>query len=115
LYLGFNDFVKVNVELGKGRARVIGACCGYRKKDFDKVGGFNEKLQTLEDFDLSERISKLGKIRYTQKTMVLVSTRRIVEWGKRKSIEKYLALYLRHLLTERGVRKLPELDYRPVR
>jgi len=115
LYLGFNDFVKVNVELGKGRARVIGACCAYRKRSFDEVGGFNEKLQTLEDFDLSERMSKLGKIKYTQETMALVSTRRIVKWGKGKSIEKYLSLYFRHLLTERGLRHIPEIDYRPVR
>jgi glycosyltransferase involved in cell wall biosynthesis len=115
LYLGFNDFVKVNVEHGKGRARVIGACCAYKKRSFDDVGGFNEELQTLEDFDLSERVSKLGKMKYTQKTMALVSTRRIVEWGKGKSIEKYLRLYFRHLLTERGLKHIPEIDYRPVR
>ncbi len=116
LFLGFNEFVKVNVELGKGRARVVGACCGYRKRSFDQVGGFNEALQTLEDFDLSERISKLGKIKYIQETMALVSTRRIIKWGKRKSVEKYLSLYLRHLLTERGLKHVSKkIDYQPVR
>ena len=116
LFLGFNEFVKVNVELGKGRARVVGACCGYRKRNFDEVGGFNEALQTLEDFDLSERISKLGKIKYTQETMALVSTRRIIKWGKRKSVEKYLSLYFRHLLTQRGLRHISKkIDYQPVR
>jgi len=115
LYMGFNDFVKVNVEHGKGRARVVGSCCGYKKDVFDEIGGFNEELETLEDFDLSERMSRLGTIKYTQTTMALVSTRRIDEWGKRKSIEKYMRLYFRHLLTERGFRKLPEIDYRPVR
>ena len=65
---------------------------------------------------IPERISKLEKIKYTQETMALVSTRRIIKWGKRKSVEKYLSLYFRHLLTERGLKHISKkIDYQPVR
>lgn len=117
LFLGFNEFVKINTERGKGRARVVGACCAYRKSIFNLVGGFNEELETLEDFDLSERISQHGKIQYVQETMSLVSTRRIDKWGRIKSVKQYLSLYLTHLISDSGIklhfRKME--DYSPVR
>ena len=117
LFLGFNESVKINTERGKGRARVVGACCAYRKNIFDLVGGFNEKLETLEDFDLSERISKHGKIQYLQETMSLVSTRRIDKWGRIKSVKQYLSLYLTHLISESGIKLHFQkiVDYSPVR
>ncbi|WP_455364241.1 glycosyltransferase [[Eubacterium] cellulosolvens] len=117
LFLGFNEFVKINVELGQGRARVVGSCSAYRRSAFDKVGGFNEEVDVLEDFDLSERVSKLGKIEYTEETMALVSTRRIARWGRVRSVEKYLSLYLKHLFSEKGFKThAPQIeDYQPIR
>ncbi|WP_455277642.1 glycosyltransferase [[Eubacterium] cellulosolvens] len=117
LFLGFNEFIKRTMERGKGKAKIVGACCAYRKSSFDQVNGFNEGLTTLEDFDLSERISKLGKIKYIENTMALVSTRRIAKWGRIKAVERYLSLYLKHLLSKRGLdlRSLIKVDYKPIR
>lgn len=117
IFLGVNRFVKFNIEHGRGNARVVGACCAYRKSVFDEVGGFDEELEALEDFNLSEKISNLGKIKYVKETMALVSTRRITKWGKIKSIEKYTSLYLKHLLSERGFDQfsIKKGSYKPIR
>jgi GT2 family glycosyltransferase len=53
------------------KPQVLGACCGYKKYAFDKVGGFDEKLKTFEDLDLSERITKYGKIVFNNKTFAI--------------------------------------------
>lgn len=117
IFLSVNAFVKLNIGRGKGNARVVGACCAYKKSYFDQVGGFNEKIGALEDFDLSEKISLLGKIKYLEGTIALVSTRRIAKWGKVKSIQKYISLYLKHLLTEKGFEKfsIKKESYEPIR
>ena len=44
-----------------------------RKKDFWRVGGFNEKLATCEDVDLSYRLLKLGNI-VSDKRIVVTHT-----------------------------------------
>jgi glycosyltransferase involved in cell wall biosynthesis len=117
LFLGFNEFIKRTVERGKGKAKIVGSCCAYGKSTFDQVNGFDEKIKTLEDFDLSERVSKLGEIKYIENTMALVSTRRIAKWGRIKAVERYLSLYLKHLLNKRGLdlRSLVKIDYKPIR
>ncbi len=117
IFLAVNGFVKLNAERGKGHARVVGSCCAYRKSVFDEVGGFDEAIGALEDFNLSERISNLGKIKYVEKTMALVSTMRIARWGKIKSVKNYTSLYLKHLLREKGLSQfsIKGEDYRPIR
>lgn len=117
IFLGVNGFVKLNAERGKGNAKVVGACCAYRKSSFDESGGFDEKVGALEDFDLSEKISKLGKIKYVEETLALVSTRRITKWGKIKSVKNYTSLYLKHLLREKGFTQFSIKDdsYKPIR
>ena len=117
IFLGINGFVKLNAEHGKGHARVVGSCCAYRKSVFEKVGGFDEEIRALEDFNLSEKISNLGKIKYVEETLALVSTRRIAKWGRIKSVKNYTSLYLKHLLREKGLGQfsIKEESYKPVR
>jgi cellulose synthase/poly-beta-1,6-N-acetylglucosamine synthase-like glycosyltransferase len=62
-----NIFVKSTILTKK--PQVLGACCGYKKYAFEKVNGFDEKFKTLEDFDLSERITKYGKIVFNNKNI----------------------------------------------
>jgi glycosyltransferase involved in cell wall biosynthesis len=110
IYWFFNQFVKVSITAGK--PQVAGMCCAYRRNAFEKIGGFNENIKTLEDFDISKRISKLGKIVFTDSTFVMSSPRRIKRWGKTKAAAKYIKLYLNYLLTGKG---LGINEYKPIR
>jgi len=110
LYWSFNQFMRKSMETKK--PQIPGICCAYRKKAFEKVGGFNEYLDTLEDFELSERISKEGKIMYIQNTLALTSNRRIRKWGRIKSIRKYLRLYFNYILRKKTFNRN---EYKPIR
>jgi cellulose synthase/poly-beta-1,6-N-acetylglucosamine synthase-like glycosyltransferase len=106
----FNRYAKSSIQ--RKRARVAGACCAYRKKVFEKIGGFNERLETYEDLDLSERISKFGKIAFIENTLALTSVRRLKAWGIRKAAGKYIISHFKYLLTGKGM-KIKE--YKPIR
>jgi len=108
-YWVFNQFSRGSVRLKPQIPGIIMAC---KKDAFEAIGGFNEKMKILEDFDFSERISKLGKVKIVSSTFVLTSPRRFKKWGRAKGAARYLAFYLGYLLTgkDTGARL-----YRPVR
>jgi glycosyltransferase involved in cell wall biosynthesis len=110
LYWIFNQFVRVSIKIKK--PKVAGACCAYRRDAFEKIGGFNEEIETLEDFDVSKRIIKFGEIKFLDSVFVLTSTRRIRKWGKVKAIIRYLELLLNYILKGKGV---GINKYRPIR
>ena len=93
-------------------AYVGGLFCAYRKNIFERVGGFDEKLIACEDYDLSKKISKYGKIIQLDKPLVLVSTRRVKKWGFLKTTWKYLKIYLNYVIFRKSIK--PK-DYKPVR
>jgi len=101
LYWFYNQFSKNSIKVGK--PQVAGMFMATKKEMFDLVGGFDEKLKILEDYDFSKRISKLGKVKIVESTFVLTSPRRIEKWGKAKGAAKYLAIYLAYLLTGKDV------------
>lgn len=61
--------------------RITGLNFAVRREAFDKVGGFNGSLITYEDWDLSRRIKKVGRIAYASKAFVNTSARRVNAWG----------------------------------
>ncbi len=93
-YLIYNFNVKMSIKLNS--PMVAGSCCGYRKDSIEKVGGFSETSHLFEDFDLSRRISKLGKIMIIKNHVVLSSTRRLDYLGVWGSLT-YLTNYLKFL------------------
>jgi len=101
LYWFYNQFSKNSIKVGK--PQIAGMFMATKKEIFDLVGGFDEKLKILEDFDFSERISKFGKVKIVESTFVITSPRRIEKWGKARGAVKYLAIYLAYLLTRRDV------------
>jgi glycosyltransferase involved in cell wall biosynthesis len=109
-YWAINRYIKSSTK--KKKAKVAGICCAYRKSTFEKVGGFDEKLETYEDINLSERISKFGKIAFVEDTLALTSVRRLKAWGTVKVVEKYVGSHIRYLLTGKG---MGIKEYRPVR
>jgi len=96
LYRAFNQFMIMSIKSKK--AQIPGVCCIYRKSAFEKVGGFDERLDTLEDYELSKKISKLGKIVFVKDTFALTSMRRVESWGRMESVRKYIRLYLKYVL-----------------
>ncbi len=110
IYWSVSQLVKKTVQLKS--PQIGGLFCAYRKDAFDKVNGFNESFDTFEDFDMSKRISKLGRIGFLEDIVAFSSTRRIDNWGNTSATKKYLSMYLRYIITGNGT---PIKDYKPIR
>ncbi len=72
-------FVKLSILLG--RPSIVSSNFAVRTESFTKAGGFDPKLLTYEDWDLSMKLKKFGKIVYLDDAIVHTSARRIVAWG----------------------------------
>ncbi|MDE1851164.1 MAG: glycosyltransferase [Candidatus Micrarchaeota archaeon] len=72
-------FVKASIALG--RPSIVGSNFAVRRSAFEKARGFDERLMTYEDWDLSSRLKRLGKIAYSDDAVVNTSIRRIAAWG----------------------------------
>lgn len=79
-----NNYVKLLNFIGVGMMR--GECQVIRKKIYDEVGGYNYNLYAGEDFELSTRIRKLGKILFEKNIIIYESPRRYHAWGYIKII-----------------------------
>ncbi len=101
-------FVKSSILLG--RPSVVGLNFAVKKSAFDKIGGFNEDYATYEDWDLSLRLRKHGRIKYVDDAVVHTSTRRINAWGVSGFFGYHVGNIARyHLL------KKPKEHYEPIR
>ena len=96
VYMFHNNFSRASIKVG--RPQVAGFFCAYRRTAFEKIEGFDETVGVLEDYHLSQRIVKLGKIEFVTDTIVLTSHRRLKEWGFRVP-QKYLTAWIRLLAT----------------
>ncbi|VVB77097.1 Glycosyltransferase AglE [uncultured archaeon] len=101
-------FVKSSILVGK--PSVVGSNFAVRKKVFDRIGGFNEKYITYEDWDLSLRLRKAGRIAYLDDAVVYTSVRRIAKWGMFGFFIYHTTNVLRYYLLKR-----PNEEYEPVR
>ncbi|KAB2909583.1 MAG: glycosyltransferase [Ignavibacteriales bacterium] len=63
--------------IGMGR----GECIIVKRDKFVETGGFDESLPAGEDFELFNRLIKLGKVKYSSKIKVFESPRRFREAG----------------------------------
>lgn len=75
----YNHYFRLlnSLKLGMGR----GECIIVRRSDFGKIGGFNQELPAGEDFDLFNRLIKLGNVEYSNKIKVYESPRRFRKLG----------------------------------
>ncbi len=64
-----------------GRPNVAGSCVAYRKKDFDAINGFDTETHSAEDMDLTQRISKRGRVAFFFHVVVPTSDRRVHKLG----------------------------------
>ena len=101
-------FVKASILLG--RSSVVGLNFAVRKSSFDKARGFNPRYVTYEDWDLSLRLRKLGRIAYLGDATVRTSARRVKAWG----IYGFFAFHVGNMLRYNMGRE-PKRHYEPVR
>lgn len=70
----------------KSGGMLSGTMFWFRRKDFDRIGGFDESLVSLEDMDFARRLKALGK-KYHKKygtlrrSYVITSSRKFDEFG----------------------------------
>ena len=69
------------------------SCISYRREPFIKMGGFREDLSACEDYDLALRLSKHGKMVFTDKITIYMSPRRLREW----TCLGYIVRYFKYL------------------
>jgi GT2 family glycosyltransferase len=101
-------FVKASILIG--RPSVVGSNFAVRSSSFRKVGGFNEKFLTYEDYDLSLRLRRQGEIRYLDDAVVHASIRRVKAWG----IFGYFSYHMGNIIRYSLVKK-PKETYEPIR
>jgi glycosyltransferase involved in cell wall biosynthesis len=81
-----------------GHPWLTGFNMAVRSDAYHKCGGFNSKINSQEDLDLTFRIRKLGKIVYARDMVVTTSNRRFKDglvkgfWGYEKSAIDYFVL-----------------------
>ena len=78
-----------------------GASCAFRTNAFRKIEGFDEKLLTSEDHDISRRIRRIGKAAFNDNIRAFTSHRKFLE-----NEEKAFFLYIKDILQYFFVRKI---------
>ena len=101
-------FVRFSILIGM--PSIVGANFAVRRREFIREGGFNENMLTYEDWDLSMRLRKLGRICFLKNAIVHTSVRRISEWGIVGFLKYYTGNIARYTLF-----KKPKEDYKAVR
>lgn len=99
IYMFYNAFARMSTVVRK--PQIAGMFCTYRKDAFDKVGGFSEDCGIYEDFHLSLRIGKLGRVQFVMPALALTSHRRLQKMGLRIP-ERYIRGWLKLMLTGRS-------------
>ena len=83
-YAVHNNYVAFLNMIGMGMGR--GECQVVKKDDFRHVGGYNAELVAGEDFDLYRRLTKIGRVKFERKLVVLESPRRFRKYGYLKTV-----------------------------
>lgn len=78
-----------------------GASCAFRTDAFWKIKGFDKKLLTSEDHDISLRVRKLGKVAFDDNIVAFTSHRKFLENER----EAFL-LYMKDILEYFFLRKI---------
>jgi len=101
-YLWFMDKV--------GKPVPIGSNLAFKRKAYEKIGGFNKNIITAEDLELTKRLSEVGTIAYNPNSIVYVSMRRVRKWGYPKYIKFHVTNAIKYYRTGKS-----HDSYEPIR
>jgi glycosyltransferase involved in cell wall biosynthesis len=79
-YLGFISYI-ANRYVFRAASMLQGGNFVVRRRAMDKIGGYNLQYGFGEDADLSRRLHKVGKVKFTFKLPMYASGRRIAKEG----------------------------------
>lgn len=106
------DFLTTYVK----KPHAPGIVIAVRKNIFEKIGGFDEKLKVMEDHDFAMKVGKFGIFKFSKKTCVYTSTRRMNKWGGLGLIKKYSKIYLKYFIDKKKFEKdIKRIQYETVR
>jgi GT2 family glycosyltransferase len=100
--------VKFFISIGK--PSTISSNLAVSKQAFQKIGGFNESMKTYYDWDLSNRIRKLGKVVFVPQAIAKTSVRRVKKWGMAKYFLYHAGNAVKYHLSHKS-----RDDYEPIR
>lgn len=75
-----------------------GDCMIIRRKDFERLQGFNPNLKTAEDFELFGRLAKVGEVGYFWRRTAAMSPRRIHRDGWLKVLSQWFKNWFNQLV-----------------
>ena len=91
-----------------GRPKVYGMCMAVRKDVYDKLHGFDERLETAEDIDFTHRASKLGRCIVVRGAIAYTSPRRLrMGRGAISAVWYHIANYLRYRFLGKSAKAYP--------
>jgi len=88
-----------------------GEFLAVRKTAFEKTKGFNETMPCLEDHDLANRLSKLGKFVFISDLTVYESLRRFKKLGFRRVVSTWILDYISFIIRGKPVSQ----EWTPIR
>jgi glycosyltransferase involved in cell wall biosynthesis len=106
LYRITNTLQKILVKLNY--PLFWGASCGFKADAFWAVRGFDKRLQTSEDHDISLRLKNLGKLAFKDDIAAYTSHRKFIE-NEKKAFNFYLKDVLEYFFLRR-IRKITKKD-----
>lgn len=110
---GNNIFARLSSLISYIHKYKWGGFCFVTKEVFEKIGGYKEGYIYGFDFDIGQRVTKMGQVAFLRQSYVLTSARRFEEEGWLK--HGWLAtkrFYYDHLIKKRGLKKEEEIDYK---
>ncbi|MFH1509742.1 MAG: glycosyltransferase [Candidatus Nealsonbacteria bacterium] len=81
-----------------------------KKKIFDKIGGFNEKIKIAEDHYFVRQVAEVGKFGIISSTKIFISLRRFKTDGYAKTLSKYLLASI-YMLSGKPVKRGIKYDF----
>jgi glycosyltransferase involved in cell wall biosynthesis len=79
-----------------------GSNSSFRREGYEKAGGYNEKIRTLDDNEFPNRIKKLGKVIFDPSLVVITSTRRFEKAGYVRETLHYWKAYFDLYILKKG-------------
>lgn len=110
-YLNLMIRISCSLPYARFKWQSRGEFFAVRRSVFEKIGGFNESLPATEDYDLSCRLSEIGKLAFVKGLTAYESNRRIRKEGLLKIAGIWLANVIFYLLHGKTISK----DWTPVR
>jgi glycosyltransferase involved in cell wall biosynthesis len=104
-HVALDTFSALSFMSMKTRPIVSGCNLAVRKNAFEKIDGF-KPLKSLEDIDFGLRLSKIGKIGFSNKMIVYTSLRRMK--ASKLATFEYLSNYLR-IMTKKPTKGLKDI------